>query len=140
MVIYEFLDFRKPKEEDWLIVIQATTPFTSYNDFMKLHEAVMNGFADSYISSRRVKKFFWSDNGSPLNYKLDNKPLRQDYNGILLETGAFYATSVKSFIDTGHIINGKVHIIETSEGSEIDIDEEKDWIVAEWFGKINGYF
>lgn len=132
-VIKEFVDFRQLKNSDTLILVQATCPFTSKEDFYKLVDCINFQNADSYISCIRIKKFSWSNDGEPRDYSLDNKPLRQDYDGLLLETGAFYASKVGSIKDSGSLLSGYIKIIETGKGTCIDIDEKEDWKKAEYY-------
>lgn len=131
--VNEFIYSRGLHAQCPFILVQATSPFTTIQDFQCLLKSIASHEAESYISCCRVKRFCWSDDGHPLNYTLTNKPMRQQYNGILLENGAFYASCVGLIQKSGMLISGKIKIIETSPGTMIDIDEEKDWIAAEHY-------
>lgn len=135
VVVNEFIASRSLSDETNFILVQATSPFTDVADFAKLIEHMNDDDFDSYISCCRVKKFCWSEDGKPLNYLLSNKPMRQNYSGILMETGAFYASSVRAIKQSGMLLSGKIKIIETGEGTMIDIDDERDWQLAEFFIK-----
>ena len=137
-VINEFIEYMHPNKEDFFLLVQATSPFTTVTDFVMLMESIHNKEADSYISCQRVKKFSWSEDGKPLNYDLNTKPMRQNYPGLLLETGAFYASSVGAILQSGQLLSGRIKIVETSIGTSIDIDEEKDWKAAEQYIKEFG--
>lgn len=132
-VIKEFIGFQRPDDKDHIILVQATSPFTTTRDFTRLLHAIGECEADSYISCARMKKFCWSEEGYPLNYTLDNKPMRQNYSGLLIETGAFYATSIGKLKETGLLLAGKIKIIETALTTAIDIDDENDWRAAEHY-------
>ncbi len=136
--VIEFINALQVTGDSKLILVQATSPFTTVEDFSKLMKIIHNEEADSYISCQRVKKFFWSEDGKPLNYDLDKKPMRQNYQGLLLETGAFYASSVSMILQSGQLLSGRIKVVETGKGTSIDIDEEIDWITAEHFIKDNG--
>lgn len=86
---------------------------------------------DSFIACCRIKKFSWDEQGIPLNYTLESKPRRQEYKGILLESGAFYASTVGQIRSTGKLISGRIKTIEIGQAGLIDIDEPKDWKQAE---------
>lgn len=136
-VVNEFIAFHSISDETNFVLTQATSPLTSVGDFTKLMEYMNDNVFDSYISCCRVKKFCWSETGKPLNYSLDNKPMRQNYSGILMETGAFYASSVRAIKQSGMLLSGNIKIVETGEGTMIDIDNERDWQIAELFIKNN---
>lgn len=87
-VVYEFLDSVNLADDAKFILVQATSPFTSVEDFYRLLSAMSLDRADSFVSCYRVKRFVWPEDGIPLNYTMDNKPMRQQYKGILLENGA----------------------------------------------------
>lgn len=136
--VIEFIKAHQVSRESTFILVQATSPFTDVADFSKLMKSLNNKEADSYISCQRIKKFSWSEDGRPLNYDMNTKPMRQNYTGILLETGAFYASSVGAILQSGQLLSGRIRVIETGPGTSIDIDEEKDWIAAEHYIQDNG--
>ena len=68
---------------------------------------------------------------SPLNYRLTQKPRRQDYRGFLIETGAFYCSKVGDILRTQQLISGNIGIVEVGQQSIIDIDEPVDWCLGE---------
>lgn len=130
-VVMEFIGDTKPDASVRFILAQATSPFTKPEDFRELCGRMDASCSDSYISCRRIKKFAWHEDGYPLSYTLDSKPLRQDYPGVLIESGAFYASTVGQIQRSGKLISGRVSIIETSDPKYIDIDTPTDWLIAE---------
>jgi CMP-N-acetylneuraminic acid synthetase len=132
-VVLEFLTAFQYKDTDNLILLQATSPFTSAEELKLLARGIEDGEKDSYIACTRLKKFSWDDNGKPLNYSLETKPRRQEYKGLLIETGSFYASTVGAIVKSKQLISGKIEVIEVSSPSIIDIDEELDWLMAETY-------
>lgn len=130
-VVTEFIGYTKPHASVKFILAQATSPFTKPEDFRELCDRMGASCSDSYISCRRIKKFVWHEDGYPLSYTLDSKPLRQDHPGVLIESGAFYASTVGQIQRSGKLISGHVSIIETSDPKYIDIDTPTDWLIAE---------
>ena len=130
-VVLEFLSVMPFNKKDYFILFQATSPFTSTNDFLKLIHKMESGKSDSYIACARLKRFRWSDDGVSLDYQLNKKPRRQDYKGFLVETGAFYASKVGAIISNKKLISGKIEIVELSSEALIDIDEPIDWYLGE---------
>jgi len=60
-----------------------------------------------------------------------NRPRRQDFNGVLMENGAFYINTVENIKKYSNRLSGRIAIYEMPEYTAIDIDEEYDWIIAE---------
>lgn len=136
--VLEFINSRNLRPEDKLMLVQATSPFTEKRDFLKVIECLRKNYSDSYLSCIRVKRFVWSEDGIPLSYSVKAKPMRQNYKGILLETGAFYASSIGKIKENKQLISGTIKVIETGIGTSIDIDEEVDWLAAEHYIKEYG--
>lgn len=138
-VVQEFIDFRKPSDEDVFVLFQATSPFTSVRDINSVMSALSMDGVDSALACSRLKRFRWTDDGVSLDYT-SFKPMRQQYKGFLVECGAFYASRIKNIIT--HIgdnyifsLGGHVKPIEVSERTAIDLDEEIDWMIAEYYAK-----
>ena len=134
-VVMEFIAATGHDPTDMLVLAQATSPFTKPDDFRSLRSAVEEKRADSYISCLRSKRFIWHSDGTPLSYRIDAKPLRQAFGGTLIETGAFYASTVGDITRSGRLLSGRIGIVETSPGTDIDIDEPIDWLKAEALAK-----
>ena len=134
-VMLEFINKHSFDDEDLFILVQATTPFTQPEDFEKAVELCFQKDFDSILSCSRIKKFFWTDQGIPINYDFKNRPRRQDFSGILVENGAFWINRVKNIKRNENRLSGKIGIYEMPEYAAIDIDEEDDWIIAEIYLK-----
>ena len=130
-VVREFLVEVTPDDEDHFILLQTTSPFTRKEELQALKEEMEKGKHDSYISCCRQKKFRWSKDGQPLDYTFARKPRRQDYEGMLLESGAFYASTVRQIKQSDSLVSGNIRVMETDVSGMIDIDNHEDWIQAE---------
>jgi N-acylneuraminate cytidylyltransferase len=86
---------------------------------------------DSLLSAVRTKRFFWNASGEPLNYDYNNRPRRQDFEGLFMENGAFYINSVENILKFKNRLSGKVGVYEMPEASGFEIDEPEDWIIVE---------
>ena len=129
-VILEFINnTNRQLSKDNILLIQATSPLLTSTDLNKGIELFKNN--DSVISCVRSKRFFWSEEGKPLNYDYKNRPRRQDFDGLLMENGAFYINSIKNILEFKNRISGKIGVSLMSEYTAVEIDEEEDWIVAE---------
>lgn len=132
-VVREFLEKTKPDPADFFILLQATSPFTGAKELGELHKEMRKQAYQSFIACCRLKKFRWSEDGKPLDYTWQTKPRRQEYRGILIESGAFYASTAGLILQSGQLLSGSVKIIETGPAGLIDIDEESDWREAEHY-------
>ena len=72
-----------------------------------------------------------ADNFVPLNYNVSRRPLRQNFNGLLMENGAFYISYIKNIKKTKCRLSGNIGIYEMPEYSSVEIDEKLDWFIAE---------
>lgn len=128
------LEFADNYDFDVIILIQPTSPFVSEHDLTTAIAKLENSNADSLISVVNQKRFIWNKKGEyviPENYDLNNRPLRQIFEGFLVENGAFYITKKQDLIDSGCRLSESIINYEMSEESYFEIDEESDWIIAE---------
>ena len=127
-VMLEYINSTNLSDGDTFILVQATSPFTQtkhFNEGLNLFNK-----HDSVLSCCQSKRFSWQ-NGKALNYDIYNRPRRQDFQGTLIENGAFYISSVSSIKETKNRISGKIGIYQMPEYTYTEIDEPADWIVAE---------
>jgi YrbI family 3-deoxy-D-manno-octulosonate 8-phosphate phosphatase len=127
-LMLEYINSTNLSDEDTFMLVQATSPFTesiNFNEGLELYSK-----HDSVLSCCRSKRFFWK-NGKALNYDIYNRPRRQDFDGTLIENGAFYISSVEAIKETKNRISEDIGIYEMPEYTYTEIDEPEDWIVAE---------
>ena len=131
-VMLEFLENERFSDDDLFLLIQVTNPFTSSNDFDDAIDTIKssNKF-DSILSCVETKRFFWTKNGKPMNYNYNSRPRRQDFEGILMENGAFYINTVANIKKYKNRLSGNVHPYLMPEYSAIEADEEDDWLMLE---------
>jgi len=130
-VMLEYINKSELKDDDLFILVQATSPFTQSEDFDKAIEKLKKEKADSLLTCARIKRFFWNEDGTPINYDYKNRPRRQDFKGVLAENGAFYINSVGNIKKYKNRLSGKIAIYEMPEWTFIELDEEDDWFIAE---------
>ena len=130
-VILEFLGKEKYDNNDKLLLVQATSPLTETIDFEKALNKMNFEKADSLLTCVREKKFIWNENNEPVNYNFFERPRRQDFNGILIENGAFYINYIGNIFKHKNRLCGKISIYEMENYKYIEIDEEIDWVIAE---------
>jgi len=137
-VMLEFIDKMKLDGSDVFYLVQATSPLVRSIDFDNASELFRNKGYHSLLTCVRTKRFFWNDDFTPLNYDFQNRPRRQDFEGLLMENGAFYINTVKNILSSKNRLSGNIGVYEMEEYTAVEIDEEEDWIIAEklMFDKI----
>ena len=116
---------------DVIVLAQATSPFTQTQHFQEALQQFLADKPDSTLSCVRTKRFFWNPDGTPKNYDFFQRPRRQDFEGELMENGAFYVNTVGGILKHQCRLGGKVGIYEMPEYSSVELDEPQDWLVAE---------
>ena len=127
-VMLEYIQNSDLSESDIFMLVQATSPFTqstNFNEGLKMFKHY-----DSVLSCCKSKRFSWRD-GKALNYDIYNRPRRQDFQGTMIENGAFYISKVEDIKKSKNRISGNIGICEMPEFTYTEIDEMEDWIVAE---------
>ena len=97
------LEFAQNHEFDNIVLIQATSPLLTGNDLERGLKLIMNGEADSVLSTVRQKRFYWQEKDGyamPINYDYNARPRRQEFTGYLVENGAFYITGRKALLSS----------------------------------------
>ncbi len=94
-------------------MLQATSPFTTKEDINNcIKKVVLDGY-DSALTVANTHRFTWNKDGTPINYNLLKRPRRQDFEGLLVENGAVYASTKDSL-------------------KQIRIDLEKILVLLKW--------
>lgn len=130
-VMLEFISKQNFNDNDLFLLVQATSPLTQTKDFDEAIETLKNQKADSLLTCVRTKRFFWNQDCSPINYDYKNRPRRQDFDGMMMENGAFYINTIANIKKFQNRLSGKIAIYEMEEFTAVEIDEEDDWIIAE---------
>jgi len=106
------LDFMDKVNFDILVTLQATSPLTRTKDIDSAIKYFLGSDFDSLLTGVRTKRFFWSDDGKPVNYNPLKRPRRQDFNGWVMENGAFYITKRSILKSKKCRLGGKIGIYE----------------------------
>lgn len=130
-VMLEYINYAHLAEDTIFMLVQATSPLTETKHFSEALQMYNNGEYDSIITCVRNYRFFWNEDGTSMNYDYMNRPRRQNFNGMLMENGAFYINKVGNILSNGNRLGGKIGIYEMPEYTATEIDEPDDWIVLE---------
>jgi N-acylneuraminate/3-deoxy-D-glycero-D-galacto-nononate cytidylyltransferase len=117
--------------DKFVVTAQVTSPQTTSNDVDAAVAHLLRTGADSLVTCARTRRFFWRDDGTPINYDPERRPLRQQWAGTLMENGAFYISTVERLKAGSSRLHGKVAVYEMDESSGIELDELADWQMLE---------
>jgi CMP-N-acetylneuraminic acid synthetase len=66
-----------------------------------------------------------------VNYNYKNRPRRQDWEGYLVENGAFYISNSINILESKNRISGNIGLYKMDEKTYYEIDSEDDWKIIE---------
>lgn len=130
-VMLEYIRKTALQETDNFFLIQATSPLLKAEHVDSMYQKMLKDNADSSLSCVRNKRFYWSDDGKPLNYDYHFRPRRQDFKGIMMENGACYINTIENIKRDKNRLSGKISIYEMPEYTAVEIDEPDDFLLIE---------
>ncbi len=132
---FAMLEFADHYEFDNICLIQATSPLLQASDLDRGFELFQSEGTDSVLSVVRQKRFHWNIDekgyAHSTNYDVFNRPRRQEFDGYLVENGAFYITSKINLQKSNNRVSGNIKVVEMEEDSFFEIDEPNDWTIVE---------
>ena len=130
-VMLEYIEQSNLQKDDIFMLVQATSPLTQTKHFEEALGLYMENKYDSLLSCVRNYRFFWNEDGTGKNYDYRKRPRRQDFDGQLMENGAFYINTIGGIKKYQNRLCGKIGIYEMPEYTATEIDEPTDWIIVE---------
>ena len=142
LAIEDFVDAHP--DYDICCLIQATSPLLVPEDFTKGLKQFVDAKADSLVTAVRTHRFLWEIDAathlaSAKNYEPLRRPRRQDWNGELIENGAFYLFSKKNWEVNRCRLGGKMVLFEMEEHTLTELDSLVDWKVVSHMAADYGY-
>lgn len=139
---FAMLEFAEKMEFDNIILVQATSSLLVSSDLDRGFEAFDKENVDSVLSVVCQKRFNWrnDENGfaHPTNYDVFHRPRRQEFDGYLVENGAFYISSKEDLLKSKNRVSGNIKAVEMNEDTFFEIDEPGDWVIVEALMKKDG--
>nr|WP_315164881.1 HAD hydrolase family protein [uncultured Flavobacterium sp.] len=114
-----------------LCLLQATSPLTLAADINNVLDKVTAEQYDSALTVVNTHRFTWNSDGTPQNYDVFKRPRRQDFEGLLIENGAVYATKKELFLHSKNRVSGAIGLVEMPEETLMEIDSLSDWNIVE---------
>lgn len=127
------LEFSEKINHDYAILclLQATSPMTVTATINAVLHKIVEEKYDSALTVVNTHRFTWNSDGTPQNYDVFNRPRRQDFDGLLMENGAVYATSKVRFLDSKNRVSGSIGLVTMPEETLVEIDSTSDWGIVE---------
>ncbi len=128
------LEFADKYDFENVALVQATSPLLTGEDMDRGFELFNQDDTDSVLSVVRQKRFIWNNESgyaTPQNYDVYNRPRRQEFDGYLVENGAFYITSKEDLLKSKNRVSGRIKAVEMDEASYFEIDEPSDFTIIE---------
>lgn len=127
------IEFANVVKNDFEIIclLQATSPMTTSEDINAVLNEIIINKKTAALTVVNTHRFIWNSDGTPQNYDVFNRPRRQDFEGLLIENGAVYATTKEAFLETKNRVSGTIGLIKMEETSLVEIDSMTDWKIIE---------
>ncbi|WP_264531312.1 acylneuraminate cytidylyltransferase [Flavobacterium sp. N502540] len=116
---------------DIFCLLQATSPMTTSEDINAVLNEIITHKKTAALTVVNTHRFTWNSEGTPQNYDIFNRPRRQDFEGLLIENGAVYATTKEAFLETKNRVSGTIGLVKMEETSLVEIDSMTDWKIVE---------
>ncbi|HCU88570.1 MAG TPA: phosphatase [Gammaproteobacteria bacterium] len=116
---------------DVMCLIQATSPLTRSDDFIKAKDKFISGSYDSLLSAVLFNRFLWDADEKPVNYDPTRRPRRQEAAVQYMENGAFYFTAAEVLEKQKCRLGGRIGIHVMPLDTACEIDEPRDWTFCE---------
>ena len=135
-----YRSFISEVDADIYVLAHTTSPFIKVDSLEIALSHILSGENDSAFSAERIQTFAWF-HGAPINYDLNDVPRTQDMEPIWVETSGFFMFKKEIFTIHNRRIGFNPYIQEVSGLEAVDIDEKKDYDLAQklWeMGEKNG--
>lgn len=125
------IEFAKNVSSDTVVLLQATSPLTKTQHLDEAFQKYFDEKLDSLLTVVNQKRFIWTKDGQPINYSPTSRPRRQDFEGYLVENGAFYITKTDLLLESQSRLSGNIGVYEMPEETYFELDEPSDWLIVE---------
>lgn len=124
------LHFADNIDFDILVFLQPTSPLLSYEDInkgllkMNKYDSVFTVYKKHWIPE-------WDSNIQPINWDINNRPMRQEVDYTYVENGAMYITSRPNLIQNKLRYGNNIGILEMPSNRSLQIDDIEDFNLIE---------
>jgi N-acylneuraminate cytidylyltransferase len=124
------IHFAENIDFDILVFIQPTSPLLKPGDInrglgmIEDYDSVFSVYKEHWIPE-------WNLDGTPHNWDLNSRPMRQDVPETYVENGAFYITTKEALLSSGLRYSGKIGMVEMPKYRSFQIDTLDDLTLIE---------
>ncbi|MGB7961842.1 MAG: hypothetical protein WCF12_02615, partial [Propionicimonas sp.] len=106
-------------------------PATVREAVQRFHAAAEAGRADSLFTVTRIQARLWDAHGAPVNHDPDVLLRTQDLDPVYIENSCAYLFTKEVLVSRGNRIGASPMMFEIDPLEATDIDEERDFRLAE---------
>ncbi|RKY40644.1 MAG: acylneuraminate cytidylyltransferase [Candidatus Omnitrophota bacterium] len=130
------LEFAQKYQFEIMVLLQATSPLTTYKDIENALKLYFEKKYDSLLSVVRQKRFIWDFDSKTkkwvsINYDYKKRPRRQNFEGYFVENGAIYIMKKEGLLRYKNRLYGNIGVYEMPEYTYNELDSELDWQILE---------
>lgn len=122
------LHFADKIDFDIIVFIQPTSPFISYK-YINQGLEKMNQYDSVFTVTKEHWLPRWDLNINPIDWNIENRPMRQDRSSTYVEAGMFYITTKKNLLKSRLRYSGKIGVLEIPLHDSFQIDSEDDLVL-----------
>tara|TARA_B100000519_G_C14147364_1_gene392824 strand:- start:292 stop:939 length:648 start_codon:yes stop_codon:yes gene_type:complete len=122
------LHFADNVDFDIIVFIQPTSPFISYK-YINQGLEKMNQYDSVFTVTKEHWLPRWDLNINPINWNVEQRPMRQEKPATYVEAGMFYITTKKELLKSKLRYSGKIGVIEIPLHDSFQIDSENDLLL-----------
>ena len=125
------VDIAEHCNTDLVMVLNATSPFTTVETLRKAISAVRSGEYDSACSAEALRGRLWWHHGNAINHDPKTCPRTQTQDPIYMESDAFWLGTKELFMVHHRRVGFRPYFVEVSGVEALDVDTEDDWAICE---------
>jgi len=117
-------------DADIIIFVQPTSPLIEAKyineglEKLDKYDSVFSVFEDHWLPS-------WTEEITPIDWDINNRPRRQDKKTKLIENGAFYISKKKNILNSKLRYSGNISVVKMPKSKSFQIDTNDDLKLVE---------
>ena len=117
-------------DADIIIFVQPTSPLIEAKyineglEKLNKYDSVFSVFEDHWLPS-------WTEEITPIDWDINNRPRRQDKKTKLIENGAFYISKKKNILNSKLRYSGIISVVKMPKSKSFQIDTNDDLKLVE---------
>ena len=117
-------------DADIIIFVQPTSPLIEAKyineglEKLDKYDSVFSVFEDHWLPS-------WTEEITPIDWDINNRPRRQDKKTKLIENGAFYISKKKNILNSKLRYSGNMSVVKMPKSKSFQIDTNDDLKLVE---------